>query len=152
MSPINVANLYSPATTIPAVPNINSYSTSMITNLTETSSIIPIATSSATSSITPIATSSTSSSTPASSSTIRSNQSLTENIFTESPLSTFYGNIDEFIQDITTQLQLEHKVSGIEVITINNTINVVKELWDWIKNTDNINLLKKPAISVITER
>jgi len=124
----------------------------MITNLTETSSIIPITTSSATSSITPIATSSTSSSTPASSSTIQSNQSLTENIFTESPLSIFYGNIDEFIQDITTQLQLEHKVSGIEVITINNTINVVKELWDWIKNIDNINLLKKPAISVITER
>jgi hypothetical protein len=104
----------------------------------------------ATSSTSAAATSSTSAAATSSTSTVASTStSASENIFTE----LFYNNnVDDFIHDVTAQLQLENKVFGIEIITINNTINVVKEIWDWIKNTDSITLLKKPVISVITER
>lgn len=81
--------------------------------------------------------------TPSSDSTIRSTDEST----------VLYNNVDDFIQEITTQLQLDNKVSGSTIITINNTINVVDEILNWIEDLDNVTLLKKPVISaVITER
>jgi hypothetical protein len=88
-------------------------------------------------------------STPTSNSTIRSDQS---NISIEIPELSLYNNIDDFIQEIVVGLQLDHKISGITIITINNTINVVEEIWNWMEKAANNDLLKKPIISVITER
>jgi hypothetical protein len=99
------------------------------------------------------ASTSASASTSTSSSTIRSDRSFT-NLLTESLTSSnlFHDNIDDFIQEVLTQLQLDHKASGMTVLTINNTINVVNEILEWIENIDDVELLKKPMISVITER
>jgi len=40
----------------------------------------------------------------------------------------------------------------MEVITINNTIHVVEEILNWMDNASDKDILKKPMISVITER
>ena len=135
VNPIDVDDLYS------------TYSTA-----TSISSPIPSTSSSTNNQISTIPTSSTTpvlrshdNSTPSSGSTIRSNQSTSAEF-------SFYNDINDFIQEITVNLQLDHKVSGMTVVSINNTINVVDEILNWISNVDNKDLLKKPMISVITER
>jgi hypothetical protein len=93
-------------------------------------------------------TSASGSSTSTSNSTVRSDQSFTNT--TESPF--LQHNINDFIQHMVVQLQLDHKVSGMKVLTINNTINVVDEMLELFEIMNNADLLKNPMISVITER
>ncbi|CAG8689124.1 22975_t:CDS:2 [Rhizophagus irregularis] len=87
-------------------------------------------------------------------STIRSDESLVE--ITEIDSSDFYKNknknVDNFIQEILTQLQVDNCISGMNMIKIENTIDVVDNIMDWIKHTTDVDLLKKPFISVTSER
>jgi hypothetical protein len=53
---------------------------------------------------------------------------------------------------MVVQLQLDHKVSGMKVLTINNTINVIDEMLELFEIMNNADLLKNPMISIITER
>ena len=159
IDPIDVDNLLLTTSTIPLTSTIPSTLTIPSTSTIQSTSTIPststiqsTSTTDFSNSIltnTPVNSHNTSisriynNSTPTSNSTIRSDQSI---------LSMELTDIDDFIQEIAINLQLEYKVSGMAVIIINNTINVVKEIWEWIENANNNDLLKKPMISVITER
>ena len=100
---------------------------------------------------TPVATTFNNSS-PSSSLTVRSSDQNQSIITNESVILLYNHNVDDFILEIKNQLQLDHKVTGVIIISINNMINVVGEIFDWIEKADNVTLLKKPVISVITKR
>jgi hypothetical protein len=149
MNSIDIDNVITiPSSPSPILSPIISSATIPSTLNTMISSNSTVSSSSANSYNTPISRINNNS-TPTSNSTIRSDQSTISTEITELSL---YNNIDDFIQEIVVGLQLDNKVSGIEIITINNTINVVEEILNWIDNANNNDLLKKPTISVITER
>lgn len=145
--------------------SINPINIEDLTTLTSTSSSTPLTTtffnslsSSTNSSYTPITRINNnltpiSGSTSTSNSTIRSDRSST-NLLAESSTSSnlVYNNIDNFIQEIVIQLQLDHRVSGMTILTINNTVDVVNEILEWFEKINDADLLQKPMISVITER
>jgi len=85
------------------------------------------------------------SSTPKSGSTIKSDQTSTK--------IEFGKNLDDFILEILRQLQLDYLVPDTPImVTMQNTIDVVNDMMDWIKGTSKTDLLRKPFINVINER
>jgi len=61
-------------------------------------------------------------------------------------------DINNFIDEILTQLQVDNCVFGMNMITIQNTTNVVENIINWIKTAKDTDLLKKPFFSVVDER
>ena len=85
------------------------------------------------------------SSTPKSGSTIKSDQTSTK--------IEFGKNLDDFILEILRQLQLDYLVPDTPImVTMQNTIDVVNDMMDWIKGASKTDLLRKPFINVINER
>ena len=39
-------------------------------------------------------------------------------------------------------MQLDYKASGVSIIVINNTIDVVKEILKWVEKVNDVELLK----------
>ena len=155
INPISIDDSISLSTfsLISSTPPIPTTSSSTISSTLSTfSSTTPLLDSSFTNYNTPImqVNNIESGSTSASNSTIRSDRSFTNSLMESSALPN--DNVDNFIQQMVIQLQLDHKTSGMEVLTINNTINVVNEIFKWFEEIDNAKLLRKPMVSVITER
>ena len=85
------------------------------------------------------------SSTPKSGSTIKSDQTSTK--------IEFGKNLDDFMLEILRQLQLDYLVPDTSImVTMQNTIDVVNDMMDWIKGANKTDLLRKPFINVINER
>jgi len=64
-----------------------------------------------------------------------------------------YKSLDDFISEVLGQLKLDHFIPDTSaIITVQNTIDVVNNIMDWIKEANNTDLLKKPIISVVSER
>ena len=55
--------------------------------------------------------------------------------------------------EILRQLQLDYLVPDTSImVTMQNTIDVVNDMMDWIKGANKTDLLRKPFINVINER
>jgi len=97
---------------------------------------------------TPLSRSNNNSSTPTSGSTIRSDVLFAE--VNEIKLS---KNLDDFIFEVLSQLRLDYFVPETSIIiTVQDTIDVVNDMINWIKDASEIDLLKKPVIRVTNER
>lgn len=97
---------------------------------------------------TPLSRSNDNSSAPTSGSTIRSDPLSSE--IDEIELSI---NLDDFIFEVLGQLRYDYFVPETSImVTVQNTIDVVNDMVNWIKDASVVDLLKKPFIRVTNER